>query len=89
MPDGLAVPAAEMITILQLVAWPAGALKPHLPSGQWTLSEGDGERRLHKNGRIAATIRYDGAEPPAGRSVYRTREGYKIIIQSIRIQTAL
>lgn len=85
IPHQLPLPAADIITILQLVNWPAAALRRHLPSRHWTLVERNGERIIRSDRGFRAAVRYDGVEPPGDKSVYSAGEGYEIIIQSVRI----
>lgn len=74
--------AAWVLRDVQLVYWPADAVRAALPAG-WTLEDGPGLRTLSKNGREWVTVRYDGEPRWAGRTqLTNLSEHYRLTIDS-------
>ncbi|CAM3649454.1 DUF3261 domain-containing protein [Corallococcus sp. ZKHCc1 1396] len=74
--------SAPVLRDVQLVYWPADAVRAALPPG-WTLEEGPGRRALSKNGREWVTVRYDGEPRWAGRTqLLNLSEHYRLTIDS-------
>jgi hypothetical protein len=67
---------------VQLVYWPAEAVRAALPPG-WTLGDEPGQRTLSKNGRQWVTVRYDGEPRWKGRTqLTNFSEHYQLTIES-------
>ncbi|RYZ38280.1 MAG: DUF3261 domain-containing protein [Myxococcaceae bacterium] len=74
--------SAPVLRDVQLVYWPADAVRAALPSG-WTLEDGPGRRVLSKNGREWVTVRYDGEPRWEGRTqLTNLSEHYRLTIES-------
>jgi hypothetical protein len=74
--------SAPVLRDVQLVYWPADAVRAALPPG-WTLEDGPGQRTLSKNGREWVTVRYDGEPRWQGRTLLTNlSEHYQLTIES-------
>jgi hypothetical protein len=74
--------SAPVLRDVQLVYWPADAVRAALPSG-WTLEDGPGQRTLSKNGREWVTVRYNGEPRWEGRTqLTNLSEHYRLTIES-------
>nr|WP_242588410.1 DUF3261 domain-containing protein [Corallococcus macrosporus] len=74
--------SALVLRDVQLVYWPADAVRAALPAG-WTLEDGPGRRSLSKNGREWVTVRYDGVPRWEGRTqLTNLSEHYQLTIES-------
>jgi hypothetical protein len=73
-----AVSAERVLSDLQLVMWPAPAVRAALPAG-WSLQADDRVRVLSREGRAIATVRYEDAQH--AELVQHTR-GYRLNIVS-------
>jgi hypothetical protein len=74
--------SALVLRDVQLVYWPADAVRAALPSG-WTLEDGPGLRTLSKDGREWVTVRYDGTPRWEGRThLTNLSEHYQLTIES-------
>ena len=72
------VQGERVLSDLQLVLWPAAAIRAVLPV-DWTLAEGGGERVLRHRLQNVITIRYIGSD----RVEFTHRlDGYRLIIES-------
>ncbi len=76
--------AAPVIRDIQLVYWPAEAVRAVLPPG-WVLEDSPGRRTLISGGRAWVTVRYDGEPRWVGRAeLVNEAEHYRLTIQSRR-----
>lgn len=76
------VDPARVLRDVQLVLWPAAAIRAALPAG-WTLREAERQRELLHGERVAVAIRYATASRWAGEVVLENRhEGYRLTIAS-------
>lgn len=74
--------SAPVLRDVQLVYWPASAVRAALPPG-WTLEDGPGQRTLSKNGREWVTVHYDGEPRWEGRTqLTNLSEHYQLTIES-------
>jgi hypothetical protein len=74
--------SAPVLRDVQLVYWPASAVRANLPPG-WTLEDGPGQRTLSKNGRKWVTVHYDGEPRWEGRTqLTNLSEHYRLTIES-------
>ncbi|MGE6761311.1 DUF3261 domain-containing protein [Corallococcus interemptor] len=74
--------SALVLRDVQLVYWPADAVRAALPAG-WTLEDGPARRTLSKNGREWVTVRYDGSPRWEGRTQLTNHsEHYQLTIES-------
>ncbi|OJT18132.1 hypothetical protein BO221_42350 [Archangium sp. Cb G35] len=72
----------QVLRDVQLVYWPAEALRSALPPG-WTLEESPGRRALLETGREWVTVRYDGEPRHVGRAeLLNHAEHYRLTIES-------
>lgn len=77
-----ALSAQRVLADLQLVYWPAAAIRQALPVG-WTLDETSGQRTLAHRGETVATVRRTGAHDAR---LENRREGYRLHISSVPVQ---
>jgi hypothetical protein len=76
------VDARHVLRDIQLVYWPADAVRAALPSG-WSLIEQGSTRQLLQNGLPAVLIHYAGAPRWSGTTQLDNRlEGYRLVIES-------
>jgi hypothetical protein len=73
-----AVRGERILSDLQLVLWPAEAVRAALPTG-WTLEASTEQRVLRLNGDAVATVRYAGAQHA---ELVNLRDGYRLAIES-------
>ncbi|RKI44136.1 DUF3261 domain-containing protein [Corallococcus sp. AB004] len=74
--------SALVLRDVQLVYWPADAVRAALPAG-WTLEDGPTQRTLSKNGREWVSVRYDGTPRWEGRTQLTNHsEHYQLTIES-------
>ncbi|MCP3140993.1 DUF3261 domain-containing protein [Pyxidicoccus xibeiensis] len=72
----------QVLRDVQLVYWPAEAVRAALPPG-WTLEEGPGRRVLLQGGREWLTVRYGGEPRWVGRAeLVNLAEHYRLTIES-------
>lgn len=74
----------RLLADIQLVFWPAPALKSALSKQGWELTEPyEHTRRLKRGGKLIAEVHYDAAEPWSGRSwLVNLEHGYTLGIDS-------
>nr|WP_225937007.1 DUF3261 domain-containing protein [Myxococcus sp. RHSTA-1-4] len=72
----------QVLRDIQLVYWPAGAVRAALPPG-WTLEEEPGRRALLQAGREWLSVRYGGEPRWVGRAeLVNLAEHYRLTIES-------
>lgn len=81
------VPAAlrgeAVLRDLQLVYWPAAAIRDALPAG-WRLEGDERHRRLLRGGRVTFESERADAWPLGGATLVNHAAGYRIVIESAR-----
>lgn len=79
-----AVQPSQMLALVQLVHWPAAALRAALPLG-WTL-EDDGDRRvLHRGGDPVLSIAYTAGDRVEIRAAH---DAFEVLIESVPVEPA-
>ncbi|MCA3013180.1 MAG: DUF3261 domain-containing protein [Myxococcaceae bacterium] len=76
------VTPARVLSDLQLVWWPAEAVRNALPSS-WTLVEGPLTRQLRQGGLDLVSVRYEGRPPGWQKVVLERPSRYTIEIESV------
>jgi hypothetical protein len=79
-----AVSGERVLSDLQLVLWPAAAVRAALPAG-WTLEANAGERLLRQGAETVVSIRYPSASLT---ELVHWRDGYRIRIDSRPLEVA-
>jgi hypothetical protein len=76
------VTPGRVLSDVQLVWWPAAAVRAGLPPG-WVLEEEPLARRLRRDGLDTVSVRYEGTAPAWRRVVLEHRGRYTIEIESV------
>jgi hypothetical protein len=79
-----AVTAERILADLQLMLWPADAVRGALPPG-WTLDSTPDLRVLSHDGRPVARVRYEAADTS---ELEHLLEGYRVRVESRNLQAA-